>query len=123
LRGVLTAEQESNSQTVDVASEALGDAKSRKLHQMDVAVTCLIIGVGACLLLGFCTRVAAIGGIAFLTMVVASQPPWVAGATPTYNQIVEIAALLVVFAAGAGRWFGLDFFLRALCCRRRATID
>ncbi len=122
LRGLLTPEQATNAQTLDAASTALAEPKAAKLHQMDVAVTCLIIGVGACLILGLFTRLAALGGIAFLTTVVASQPPWVAGVTPPYYQIVEIAALLVVFAAGAGRWFGLDFFLRALFGKRRAAI-
>ena len=38
----------------------------RKLHRMNVAVTCLVIGVGVCLMLGLFTRLAAVGGIAFL---------------------------------------------------------
>jgi hypothetical protein len=35
--------------------------------------------------------------------------------------MVEIAALAVLLASGAGRWAGLDFFLRALWARRRAA--
>lgn len=122
LRATLTPEQAANADFVAQVSDVTKDANERKLHRINVAVTCLIIGVGACLLLGLFTRVAAIGGIVFLAMVVASQWPGTPGAQPTYNQIVEIAALVVLFAAGAGRWFGLDFFLRTLCskwCGRR----
>lgn len=126
LRATLTPEQAANSSLVDSVNDTLKDSGERKLHRMNVAVTWLVSGVGALLLLGLLTRLAAAGGIAFLLMVVATQPPWVAGAAPTYNQIVEIAALLVLFAVGAGRWFGLDFFLRALvgkCCGRKETVS
>jgi uncharacterized membrane protein YphA (DoxX/SURF4 family) len=125
LRGILTTEQAASEETTDEVNNVLRDANERKLERLNRTVTGLIIGVGACLLLGLLTRLACVGGIAFLMMVVATQPPWVAGATPTYNQIVEIAALVVLFAAGAGRWFGLDFFLRALfgkCCGRQETL-
>lgn len=123
LRGLLTAEQGTNPAMAEAVNEALGDAASQRLHRNNVAITCLIIGVGACLLLGLFTRLAALGGIAFLCMVIATQPPWVPGAITTvfYYQMVEIAALAVLLASGAGRWAGLDFFLRALWARRRAA--
>jgi uncharacterized membrane protein YphA (DoxX/SURF4 family) len=123
LRGVLNAEQAANPDMIASTDDALGDAQERSLHRQNVAVTCLIIGVGACLLLGLFTRLAALGGIAFLCMVIATQPPWVPGAVTTvfYYQLVEIAALGVLLASGAGRWAGLDFFLRALWARRRAA--
>jgi uncharacterized membrane protein YphA (DoxX/SURF4 family) len=123
LRKVLNAEQASNPEMVAAVNDALGDAQERDLHRRNVAITCLIIGVGACLLLGFCTRLAALGGIAFLCMVIATQPPWVPGAITTvfYYQLVEIFALGVLLVSGAGRWAGLDFFLRALWARRRAA--
>ncbi|MCA9269909.1 MAG: DoxX family protein, partial [Planctomycetales bacterium] len=72
--------------------------------------------VGVCLVLGLFTRVAAVAGAAFLASVVASQPPFVAGASDTNYQIVLLLGLLVCAAVGAGRWGGLDFFL-GLCCR------
>jgi uncharacterized membrane protein YphA (DoxX/SURF4 family) len=124
LRSVLTAEQAANPDMAAKVDLALGDAQVRNLHRKDVAITCLIIGVGACLLLGLFTRLAALGGIAFLCMVIATQPPWVPGAVTTvfYYQLVEIAALGVLLASGAGRWAGLDFFLRAWWARRRAAV-
>ncbi|HMO85988.1 MAG TPA: DoxX family protein [Lacipirellulaceae bacterium] len=126
LRQTLTPEQAANSDMLARIAEVMRDGNERRLHRLNVAVTSLIIGVGACLLLGLFTRLAAAGGIAFLAMVIATQPPWVAGANTTvfYYQLVEIAALLVLFVVGAGRWFGLDFFLRALwarCCGRTET--
>jgi uncharacterized membrane protein YphA (DoxX/SURF4 family) len=123
LRDVLTDEQEANPSFVDAANDALGDAKERRLHRLNVGVTCLIIGVGACLLLGLFTRLAALGGIVFLCMVIATQLPWEPGANTEflYYQLIEIGALVVLLAAGAGRWAGLDFFLRALWARARSA--
>jgi uncharacterized membrane protein YphA (DoxX/SURF4 family) len=123
LRSILTDEQAKDAVFVDRVNDVTRDENERKLAKINFAVTCLIIGVGACLLLGLFTRLAALGGIAFLCMVVATQLPWVPGAIPTYNQIVEIAALVVLFAVGAGRWFGLDFFLRALFTKWRGRTE
>lgn len=101
---------------------AASDPKLAELRKMNLVVTTLIVAVGLCLLLGLFTRLAALGGIAFLLSVVATQPPWVAGASPVYYQVVEAAALFVLFATAAGRFAGLDFFLHALwrrCCGRK----
>ena len=46
-----------------------------------------------------------------LASVLATQPCWVAGAQPTYNQWVELAALLAIASLPTGGWSGLDFFL------------
>ena len=72
--------------------------------------------VGALLVLGLFTRFAALAGIGLLLGVVATQPFWVFGAQNTYYQWIEIAVLLVLFAAAAGRFGGLDYFLE----RRKA---
>ncbi len=84
---------------------------------IDTVVTYLTFSVGVLLILGLFTRVAALGGVGFLAMVIATQPPWIADAAPTYNQFVELAALLVLAAVGAGRYAGLDFFIPSFCCR------
>lgn len=73
--------------------------------------------VGVLLVLGLFTRVAALGGAAFLLSVIASQPPWIAAAEDTNYQIVLLLGLLVCAAIGAGRWGGLDFFVGLLCNR------
>jgi uncharacterized membrane protein YphA (DoxX/SURF4 family) len=120
LRSLLTEEQEANDVISAKVDEALVDANEQKLHRMNLAVTCIIIAVGVCLMLGLFTRLASAVGIGFLLMVMATQPPWVAGADTKvfYYQLVEIAALAVLFASQAGRLAGLDYFIRAMFCRR-----
>jgi uncharacterized membrane protein YphA (DoxX/SURF4 family) len=93
------------------------------LEKVDTAMTYGILGIGACLLVGLFTRLAAVCGALFLLSVVMTQPFWVAGATPTYNQWVELVALLVLATTHVGKWGGLDFFLSFLfggCCKRVA---
>jgi uncharacterized membrane protein YphA (DoxX/SURF4 family) len=121
LRAGLDAEQASNPPLLDQFAVAVADPKEQKMRTVNTVVTCAIIGIGACLILGLATRLAALGGIVFLVMVMASQPPWVAGAKSDvfYYQLVEVAAFFVLFVVGAGRWAGLDFILRALLRRRR----
>jgi len=94
--------------------------KSR-LHVLDWAVTFGLTAIGLCLMLGFCTRLAALGGALFLVNVVLTTYP-VPGVYPEIpsfvgnfmfvsKDMVELLALLVVAAVPAGRWGGLDFFL------------
>lgn len=73
--------------------------------------------IGVLLILGLFTRPAAIAAAVFLLSVILMQPPWIDGTVPTYYQAVELFALLVLAAVGAGRYAGLDFFLRALYYR------
>lgn len=127
LREILTVEQAEDPATSKLVDEALVDEDARKLHQLNVAVTALIIGTGVCLLLGLFTRVAAVAGIAFLLSVIATQPPWVAGSNNPvfYFQLVEIAAFAVIFAASAGRYAGLDYFISRItgkCCSRKESV-
>ena len=75
------------------------------------------MAVGACLILGFCTRLAALAGAGFLASVVLTQWPGAPGAMPTYYQVVEMLALLVIAATGAGRFAGLDYFVEAVRLR------
>jgi len=102
LRGVLTAEQGQNAPLAQRVEATLTNPKVKNLHRLNVGVTCLIIGVGICLLLGLFTRLAAVGGIVFLLSVMVSQLPWVPGARADYfyYQLVECAALLVLLLSG-----------------------
>lgn len=78
--------------------------------------------IGIALLLGLLTRVASVAAAGFLASVVASQWPGAEGAAPVYFQSVEMLALLLLAAAGAGRFAGLDFFLGFFyknCCKRK----
>ena len=120
LRALLTSEQLSSG-TNAAADQALTTPEAKNLHRMNLAVTCLTLGVGVCLLAGLFTRLASVAGAAFLLTVMATQPPWVAGAQTTYfyYQLVELAALLFLAASAAGRVAGLDFVLHGMwtrCC-------
>lgn len=119
LANVLTDEQKDNATIAAVMADALTEPRQAWLHFVNVAVTVLTLSVGVCLLVGLFTRIAAIFGAGFLLAIIATQPPGVAGAEPTYYQCVEFAGLLVLAAVGAGRWAGLDYFLGALWRRLR----
>jgi len=81
-------------------------------ESMDRVVPWFDTIIGICLILGLCTRPAAIVGALFLLSICASQWPLTPGAAPIYNQAVEGLALLSLAAIGAGRFFGID----AICC-------
>ena len=91
---------------------------------MDRIVPWFDVAVGACLILGLLTRPAAILGAAFLASVCLSQWPLSPGAIPIYNQAIEMLALLVLAAVGAGQFFGIDYIfggVRAICCPPKPT--
>jgi uncharacterized membrane protein YphA (DoxX/SURF4 family) len=81
---------------------------------VDDAMTYLILAVGLLLLLGLFTRLACLAGVAFLLPVVLMQPFWVSDTVPTYNQFVEMFALLTLATTDVGRWGGLDYFVTRL---------
>jgi uncharacterized membrane protein YphA (DoxX/SURF4 family) len=85
------------------------------LWKADRFVSWSLLTIGACLVLGVLVKFNAMGGVFFLASVIASQPFWVAGAQPTYDQWVEVAALLVIAAMPTGGWSGLDYFLKPYC--------
>ena len=83
--------------------------------------------VGACLILGLFTRLASVIGIAFVLMFDLAAPPWIGYffAIPTEGSdlivnknLVEVAALAVIFFTGSGRFAGLDRILHGLIRRR-----
>lgn len=92
-----------------------------QMEQIDFAVTYGLTAIGICLMLGFCTPLAALGGAAFMCFVVMTQPafpgiyppdpPVVGHALLVNKDFVEMMALLTVAGTAAGRWGGLDFFL------------
>jgi uncharacterized membrane protein YphA (DoxX/SURF4 family) len=91
-----------------------------RMEQIDFAVTYGLTAIGLCLILGFCTPLAALGGAAFMAFVVMTQPaypgvyppdsPVVGHALLVNKDFIEMLALLAVAAVRAGRWGGLDFF-------------
>ena len=94
--------------------------KSR-MDAMDTAVMFGLSAIGLCMMLGFCNRLACLGGAAFLVNVVLTTWP-VPGVYPEIpsmvgnfmfvsKDVVELVALLFLATIPAGRWGGLDYFL------------
>ena len=92
-----------------------------RIQAMDWAVKIGLFAIGICLITGFCTRLACLGGAAFLLNVVLTTFPMpgiyppipeVAGSSMFVSKdVVELLALLVLALMPAGRWGGLDYFL------------
>ncbi|MBI3839812.1 MAG: hypothetical protein HY288_17965 [Planctomycetia bacterium] len=88
--------------------------QTTSIDLVDDVMTYVILGIGLLLLLGLFTRLACLTGAVFLLSVVLMQPFWVSEALPTYNQFVEMFALLALATTVVGRWGGLDYFLHNL---------
>jgi uncharacterized membrane protein YphA (DoxX/SURF4 family) len=92
-----------------------------RMEFLDAAVTLGLTAIGICLVLGFCTRLAALGGAAFLVFVLLTQPPWptiyppapevVGHALIVDKNFVEMVGLLLLASTAVGQWGGLDFFV------------
>jgi uncharacterized membrane protein YphA (DoxX/SURF4 family) len=88
---------------------------------LDFGVTYGLSAIGLCLLIGFCTRLAALGGAGFLFMVVLVQMPWptiyppppevVGHALLVDKNFVEMIAMILLATTAVGRWGGLDYFV------------
>jgi uncharacterized membrane protein YphA (DoxX/SURF4 family) len=115
----LVADWDAALPTPEARRAAARAAGPSALWKADRFVSWSLTTIGACLLVGLFVKFNAMGGAIFLASVVASQPFWVAGAQPTYDQWVELAALLVLAALPMGGWSGLDHFLVRWCgvCR------
>ncbi|MFM8284378.1 MAG: hypothetical protein ACKOCW_12565 [Planctomycetaceae bacterium] len=102
---------------------AAGERGRSALWKADRFVSWSLVAIGACLVAGLLVKFNAMGGVLFLASVIASQPFWVRGAQPTYDQWVEMAALLVLATLPVGGWSGIDYFLTSWCpwsgCRNR----
>lgn len=93
--------------------------RASALWKADRFVSWSLLTIGGCLVLGLFVKFNALGAACFLASVIASQPFWVAGAQSTYDQWVELAALLAIAALPTGGWSGLDYFLNPVltsCC-------
>ncbi len=79
--------------------------------RIDVIIPWFDVIVGALLILGLFTRIAALAAAGFLAAIVATQWPGYPGAAETIYQQIEMFACLVLAATGAGRFAGLDYFV------------
>ncbi|NLX54585.1 MAG: DoxX family protein [Planctomycetaceae bacterium] len=67
--------------------------------------------VGALLIVGLFTRLAALAGAGFLFSIILTQWPGAPGAVPVYYQTIEMLGMLVLAAVAAGQFAGLDYVL------------
>jgi len=90
-------------------------------------INCIIpwfdVIVGSLLILGLFSRLASLAGAAFLLSVLATQPFWIPGSSPTYLYMIEFAALLVIFATCAGRNFGIDYFIHSFFRNKKSKLN
>jgi uncharacterized membrane protein YphA (DoxX/SURF4 family) len=98
---------------------ALAGDRGFDVDLIDRVIPYFDLAVGACLILGLFTRLASTAGALFLATVVISQWPGAIGAAPVYYQAIEMCALLVLAAVGAGRYAGLDAIFYLFRARRR----
>jgi uncharacterized membrane protein YphA (DoxX/SURF4 family) len=111
----LVAEWDAQLPDAAARGKAAAAAEPTPLWKGDRFVSWSLVTIGACLVLGLATKFNAMGGVFFLASVIATQPFWVPGAQATYDQWVELAALLAIAALPVGGWSGLDFFLKPWC--------
>jgi uncharacterized membrane protein YphA (DoxX/SURF4 family) len=92
-----------------------------QMRAMDLAVMYGLSAIGLCMILGFCNRLACLGGAVFLVNVILTTWP-VPGVYPPLPTAVgnfmfiskdgvELTAMLFLASIPAGRWAGLDYFL------------
>ena len=83
--------------------------------------------VGVLLIVGLFTRLASLAGIGFILLFYLCNPPFVGyfysipteGSYLIVNKnLVELCALVVIFATGSGRFAGLDRIVHGLFARR-----
>jgi uncharacterized membrane protein YphA (DoxX/SURF4 family) len=98
----------------------------------DIGMMLGLTVVGACLILGLFTRLAAIGGAVMLAMFYFAMPPFPGVEVPpgsaeghymfVNKNLIELIAMLMIAASGVGRWFGLDAFIHAIFGRRQEEV-
>ena len=102
-------------------------ARPDLLANTDLVTMWLLTLVGGCLILGLFTRLASLGGLAFLLMVYLAAPPWIGyfyaipseGSYLIVNKnLVELSALVVILLTRSGRFAGLDRIVHAAIRRR-----
>jgi uncharacterized membrane protein YphA (DoxX/SURF4 family) len=108
--------------TDDERKLGLPTAATTSFDKINAGIVWLLMIAGGCLLIGLFTRLSAVALAIFLISIIASQPPWIAGTIPTYDQVVECIALLVLATTPVGRWAGLDFFIHHLLFRPKPNI-
>jgi len=104
-------------------------ANPNQLANADQVTMWALTIVGACLILGLFTRLASLAGIGLILLFYLATPPFIGyfysipseGSYLIVNKnLVEIAALAVIFATRSGLFAGLDRIVHGLLTRRPA---
>lgn len=121
----------------------LGDGEQREQGQLakeknslqtfDAVLIYSLIAIGGCLMVGFLTRLASLGGAFFLLTVVLATPalPGIFPPNPgpghslfVTKEMIEMFALLALATTAVGRWAGIDFFIHncitGRCCSTKS---
>jgi uncharacterized membrane protein YphA (DoxX/SURF4 family) len=109
--------------TDDQRSQGAMARPKTAIDAVDVVMKYVILAIGVLLMLGLFTRTASLVGALFLLSVVMTQPFWVSESQPTFNQYVEMFALVTLATTHVGRWGGLDFFVHRLVSRRQDAFE
>ncbi len=126
LRGVLTEEQKEMEPPTKSWWESIRDMTQPRWR--DLIVSWGLTIAGACLILGLCTRFAAIFGAVLVLMFFAAMPPlpnWppnpkAEGHYVYINKnIIEMLALFALVTVRSGRWVGLDGVISCLGSGRK----
>jgi uncharacterized membrane protein YphA (DoxX/SURF4 family) len=104
--------------------------KLRFIDWLDMVTMWTLTVVGACLLLGLFSRTSGLVAMGFLVLTYLTYPPFPWLPTPPNTEgnplfvnknVIEFAALLVLFTVPSGRWFGLDALVSWLFSRGNRT--
>lgn len=101
--------------------------ENNRIHQVNQLTIWSLIILGGCLMIGFCTRVAALAGAAMLISFYLVWPPWpgvIEAPGPEHalyinKNAIEAIALLVIVFTPTSAWFGLDGAIGAIFNRNR----
>jgi uncharacterized membrane protein YphA (DoxX/SURF4 family) len=98
------------------------------LDCVNLATKIVLVGAGAGLMLGFLTRLSALGAAGFLVMTYLTMPPWPGLPVPpnaeghyliVNKNLIECLACLALVFLPTGQWIGLDAIFFGWIGRRR----
>jgi uncharacterized membrane protein YphA (DoxX/SURF4 family) len=118
LRGLLTYEQRRMAALPDTDTPPPEPPKEwERLDRLNTAVRWGLLAIGLCLMVGFLTRFACVGGVLLLVAFYLPVPPAPLGLDDPQARehfyainwnVIEALALVTLATTRSGRWFGLD---------------
>jgi hypothetical protein len=113
---------------IERQGEEISYSFTERLKNPDLIITYSCIAIGLCLMVGLFTRLSALGGAAFLAMIVLSRLEWPGYYSPPAHpaqghslfvtkEFIEMMCCFVLATLPVGRWGGLDFIIHNLFVR------